>query len=90
MTPSADTELVLQLQRIDELFNAPDCDPFSAHEVNVSGEAGVDVVWKRMVRRWPQRADLQRVIVQLPSDQLTPALADTTRTAWQRYRPSCF
>jgi hypothetical protein len=85
MTPSADTELVLQLQRIDELFNAPDCDPFSAHEVNVSGEAGVDVVWKRMVRRWPQRSELQHVIVQLPPDQLTPALADTTRAAWQRY-----
>jgi hypothetical protein len=85
MTPSSDTELVLQLQRIDELFDAPDADPFSDRELDVLGEAGIDVVWKRMVRRWPQRPDLQRVIVQLPPDQLTPALTETTRAAWQRY-----
>ncbi len=80
-----DTQLVLQLRRIDELFNAPDANPFSSREIDILGEAGFDVVWKRMVRRWPQRSELQRVIVQLPPDQLTPALAETTRAAWQRY-----
>jgi hypothetical protein len=85
MTDLPDTQLVLQLRRIDELFNAPDRDPFSGREIDVLGEAGFDVVWKRMVRRWPQRPDLQRVIVQLPPDQFTPTLAETTRAAWQRY-----
>ena len=85
MAHSPDTQLVLQLQRIDELFNAPDADPFSGREIDVLGEAGFDVLWKRMVRRWPQRPDLQRVILQLPSDQLTPDLAGTARTALQRY-----
>jgi hypothetical protein len=85
MTHSPDTQLVLQLQRVDELFNAPDADPFSSRAIDVLGEAGFDVVWKWMVRRWPQRPDLQRVIVQLPPDQLTPDLAETTRTAVQRY-----
>ena len=84
-TPWPDAQLVLQLRRIDELFNAPEADPFSDRELDVLGEAGIDVVWKRMVRRWPQRPDLQRVIVQLPPDQLRPDLAETTRTAWQRY-----
>ena len=85
MAHSPDTQLVLHLQRIDELFNAPDADPFSSRAIDVLGEAGFDVVWKRMVRRWPQRPDLQRVIVQLPPDRLTRDLAETTRTAWQRY-----
>ena len=85
MTDSSNAQLVLQLQRIDELFNAPECDPFSRREINVLGEAGFDVVWKRMVRRWPQRPDLKRVIVQLPPDQLTPDLAETTRMAVQRF-----
>jgi len=85
MTHSPDTQLVLQLQRIDELFNAPDADPFSSREIDVLGEAGFDVVWKRMAQRWPQRPALQRVIVQLPPDQLTPDLAETTRTALERY-----
>ena len=80
-----DTQLVLQLQRIDELFNAPDADPFSSRAIDILGESGFDVLWKRMVQRWPQRPDLQRVIVQLPPDQLTPDLAVTTRTALQRY-----
>jgi hypothetical protein len=85
MTPLPDTQLVLQLQRIDELFNAPEADPFSSRAVDVLGEAGFDVVWKRMVRRWPQRPDLQHVIVQLPPDQLTLDLTETTRAALQRY-----
>jgi hypothetical protein len=85
MTHSPDTDLVLQLQHIDELFNAPECDPFSTREIDVLGESGFEVVWKRMVRRWPQRSALQRVIVQLPPLQLTPELAETTRIALQRY-----
>ena len=85
MTDLPVTQLVLQLRRIDELFNAPDADPFSSREIDVLGEAGFDVVWKRMVRRWPQRSDLQRVIIQLPPDQLTSDLAETTHAAWQRY-----
>ena len=85
MIESADTQLVLQLRRIDELFNAPDADPFSSREIDILGESGFDVLWKRVVRRWPQRPDLQRVIVQLPPDQLTPDLTETARTAWQRY-----
>ncbi len=79
------TQLVLPLRRIDELFNAPDADPFSSREMDILGEAGFDVVWKRMVRRWPQRPNLQHVVIQLPSDQLTTDLTETTRAAWQRY-----
>jgi hypothetical protein len=79
------TQLVLPLRRIDELFNAPDANPFSSREMDILGEAGFEVVRKRMVRRWPRRPDLQRVIIQLPPDQITPALAETTRAAWQRY-----
>jgi len=85
MAHSLETQLVLQLRRIDELFTAPDADPFSGRELDILGEAGFDLVWKRMVRRWPRHPDLQRVIVQLPPEQLTPDLAETTHAAWQRY-----
>ena len=60
MTDIPDTQLILQLRRIDELFNAPDANPFSSREIDILGESGFDVLWKRMVRRWPQRPDLQR------------------------------
>ena len=85
MTDLTSTQLVLQLRRFDELFNAPDADPFSSREMDVLGEAGFDVLWKRMVRKWPRHPDLQRVIVQLPPNQFTPALAETARAALQNY-----
>ena len=85
MAEIAETQFILQLQRVDELFNAPARNPFSARAVEVLGEAGFDLVWKRMVRRWPRRSALRRVSVQLPPDQLTPDLVESTRAAWHRY-----
>lgn len=85
MTDSSETQLTLSLRRIDELFNAPEANPFSSRAVDRLGEAGFEVVRKRLVRKWPQRPALQRVIVQLPPDQITPDLAENARAAWQRY-----
>ena len=85
MSETADTQFILQLRRMDELFNAPERNPFSTRAVEVLGEAGFDLVWKRMVKRWPRRSTLRRVSVQLPPDQLTPDLVESTRAAWHRY-----
>jgi hypothetical protein len=85
MAETADTHFILQLKRVEELFNAPERNPFSARAVEVLGEAGFDLLWKRMVRRWPRRSALRRISVQLPPDQLTPDLAESTRAAWHRY-----
>jgi hypothetical protein len=85
MAEAAETQLILQLKRVDELFNAPERNPFSTRAVEVLGEAGFDLLWKRMVRRWPRRSALRRVSVQLPPDQLTPDLVEATRAAWHRY-----
>jgi hypothetical protein len=85
MAETAETQFVLQLKRVDELFNAPERNPFSTRAVEVLGETGFDLLWKRMVKRWPRRSTLRRVSVQLPPDQLTPDLAESTRAAWHRY-----
>ena len=85
MAETVETQLTLQLTHVDELFSAPEMNPFSSRELEVLGETGFAVLWKRMVKRWPRRPDLQRLIVQLPPDQLTPDLMEATRTAWHRY-----
>jgi hypothetical protein len=85
MAEAAETQLILQLKRVDELFNAPERNPFSTRAVEVLGETGFDLLWKRMVRHWPRRSALRRVSVQLPPDQLTPDLTEATRAAWHRY-----
>jgi hypothetical protein len=85
MAETVVTQLTLQLQRVDELFNAPERNPFSSRELDVLGEAGFDLLWKQMVRRWPRRSPLRRISVQLPPDQLSPDLTEATRVAWHRY-----
>jgi hypothetical protein len=77
--------VVLSLNQIDELFSAPDANPFSSHEVDVLGESGVECIKKRIARLWPRRPDALQVIVQLPTEEITPGLKEETSTAIQRY-----
>ena len=77
--------VVLPLNQIDELFTAPDANPFSTHEVDVLGESGLDCIKKRLSQRWPRRPSELQVTVQLPAEQITPRLEEETGTAIQRY-----
>jgi hypothetical protein len=80
-----DISIVLPLNNIDELFNAPDVNPFSTHEVDILGQSALDCIEKHVTRNWPRKPRSVHVTLQLPEDQLTPGLLETTRTALQRY-----
>lgn len=82
---SSDVSITLPLQHIDELFNAPDANPFSTHEVDILGESGMDCIKKRITRLWPRRPDSLSVTLQLPVEEITPGLAERTSHAIQRY-----
>ena len=88
--------ITLDLTRVEELFQAPAANPFSAHEIEILGESGMDFLRKRYTRRWPKRRDALAVLIRLPSglpsgdmqagdrskiDQLT----QDTRAAIRRY-----
>jgi hypothetical protein len=77
--------LVLPLNTIDELFNAPDVNPFSSHEVDILGQSALECIEKRVTRHWPRKPQSVQVTLQLPADQITPGLTDDTRSALQRY-----
>ena len=79
-----DISIVLPLNSIDEIFTAPDVNPFSTHEVDILGQTGMDCVEKRITRQWPKKPRVH-VTFQLPVDQITPELAENTRAAVQRY-----
>lgn len=81
----ADVAFVLQLARIDQLFVAPDTNPFSEREVEIVGEAGMDRIHKRVLRSWPRRPHSVQVTLQLPADQITPDASERARAAVQRY-----
>lgn len=81
----SDILVILPLNNITELFNAPDANPFSAHEVDILGESGIDCIKKRITRLWPRRPDAVHVTLQLPADQITSNLTEKTTNAIQRY-----
>ena len=81
----AETTITVHLSRIDELFVAPAANPFSTHEVDILGQAGVDVAQKQVMRHWPRLPRSVHLTVQLPPDQITPDLTARTRVAVQHY-----
>lgn len=85
MPAPLESNVILSLSRIDELFNAPAANPFSTREVEILGEAGLDLVQKQVMRQWPRRPASLCLTIQLPADQVTPGLAQQTREAVDRY-----
>ena len=81
----AESAIVLQLNSIDELFVAPVVNPFSTHEVDILGQAGIDVAQKRLLQTWPRRPRTARLTVQLPADHVTPDQAQAVSAALRRY-----
>ena len=77
--------ILLQLNSIDELFVAPVVNPFSTHEVDILGQAGIDVAQKRLLQTWPRRPRTARLTVQLPADQVTPDQTRVVSAALRRY-----
>lgn len=65
-------DIVIRLDTIDQLFNAPDINPFSDEEVDVLGEPALLRAVRRSqahrVRNW----EGVKLILDLPSDQITP------------------
>jgi hypothetical protein len=81
----SDISIILPLNNIDELFNAPDVNPFSTYEVDILGQSGLDCIEKRLTRHWPRKPGSVHLILQLPADQINPDLVEDTRSAVHRY-----
>ena len=78
-------DVVLKLTTIDELFNAPDVNPFSGNEIDVLGEAALMRAARRMLTRRVRHWHEARLVIQLPPDQITPDLQTQTQAAIHRY-----
>jgi hypothetical protein len=79
--PTAPAGITLDLAQLQDLFSAPDANPFSGREVEILGQSGIDFLRKHYVRRWPQRALPQDLLIRLgadtPADTPADTLADT-------------
>ncbi len=85
MPTPASQDIVIRLDTIDQLFNAPDVNPFSDEEVDVLGEPALLRAVRRLqahrIRNW----DGVKLILELPPDEITPGLEVRTQAALQRY-----
>ena len=85
MTTPPVKDIVIRLDTIDELFNAPDINPFSDEEVDVLGEPAMMRVVRRLQARRVRNWEGVRLIIALPPDQITPELGARTEQAIRRY-----
>jgi hypothetical protein len=65
-------DVILKLNTIGELFNAPDVNPFSANEIDVLGEAALPHAVRRMLARRIRHWHEARLVIQLPPVRLRP------------------
>ena len=78
-------DVVLKLNTIDELFNAPDVNPFAENEIDVLGEAALPHAVRQMLARRLRHWHAARLVIQLPPDQITPDLQARTQAAVRRF-----
>lgn len=89
--PAQDKDCItLALNRVSELFYAPDIDPFSTKPVDLRGESGVAYLHRRVRLRRLLSRRAGRLRILLPQQEVPPApaaeeLAAQTQAALQRY-----
>jgi hypothetical protein len=85
MNPPSGNDIVIRLDTIDQLFNAPDLNPFSEEEIDVLGEPAMIRVVRRLQARRVRNWEGVKLILELPADQITPGLEAQTEQALRRY-----
>lgn len=85
MAENPNEQVVLRVNTVAEIFNAPDADPFASGEGTILGEAALDrLVLRQQVHPLHELASLP-LVVALPVDQITPELEPQLAAGIKRY-----
>ena len=90
-TASPTQELVLDVEQLDDLFNAPRVNPMSAYVLETLGETGIAHLSKLARKRWPRRPGFERLRLRVPATAIAVEAPGAehqtaeTRLAIQRY-----
>ena len=76
---------LIELNKIGELFDAPDLNPFKLRVMDALGIAGIDQLMKRVQRDLPRKPSFKQIVLSLPPDQITPDTAAQAKTAIDRF-----
>jgi hypothetical protein len=85
MATTTPRDIVIRLDSIDQLFNAPDINPFSDEEVDVLGEPALLRAIRRLLAHRVRNWEEMRLVLELPADQISSGLEKQTEQALQRY-----
>ena len=85
MSQSNVKDVTISLKTIEQLFIAPEVNPFAEDEVELLGEPALLRVLKRTEPGFFRRGGKIRLMVLLPSDQITPDLPEQVDAAIRRY-----
>jgi hypothetical protein len=85
MASNSGEPIVLRVDAVDQIFNAPDVNPFGKSDGELLGEAALDRLVLRL--QVQKQGDLSGVplVFALPADQITPDLEPQLAAAIQRY-----
>jgi hypothetical protein len=78
-------EVVIRVDTVDQLFNAPDIDPFSDKPSIVIGQPALPYYVRQELRRGLRDWKGRRLVIQLPGDQLTEEVQRRTPEAIRRF-----
>lgn len=78
-------QIVVEVETLDQLFNAPNANPFAAGESALLGRAAIDRVLTRLQARPLRHWEGARLVVRLPEEQITPGLEARLAAAVRRY-----
>jgi hypothetical protein len=84
MNGAVEEEIIIWISSPDQLFNAPPIDPFSKKDVEIQGESGMTYLVHQLQAHRRNLDDI-RLVVQIPSDQISSGFEHQLTDAVQRY-----
>lgn len=85
MAASASDTIIVDVDTVDQIFNAPNANPFSSSESVVLGEAALSRMLVQLQTGPRQDRKGARLLVRLPGDQITADLEAHFAAALRRY-----
>lgn len=83
---SADSsQIVVDLDDVNQLFTALDLNPFSTSEIDLLGESAMDRIIRKMLSNRLRSRDVARMTVELPADQISATTESEVSAAVKRF-----
>lgn len=78
-------EIKIKIREIEQLYLAPNMDPFSDLEVEMFGESAFQRILKQLEPGFWRKSGTLRLVIQLPKEKIKPGLDEKVMAAIDRY-----